>query len=364
MREVQEKSKANEEDGEALQQSCFEIAQMQKNVRELLSEQNSTLIQNYANVFDKAEEFNLKYSKCMKIREKAVSFCSEEVIDQCFEIFAKTLTQILNHTGGSRSFYVSGNYDRQIFRICDDLNGTIEIYKVSSVIKKPFEFTKLYQIAVGDNNSITHVYPLFCNFKNRVKLFIILLRDQTALITEYSTFSPIDYPDCNSFLWPYKSRSTLHWSYWDPKTSSVKFTHNEDFRLVFTKCPKIKMSGPVAAHLYFIDESANKIVEFSTKTGSCFEITSDIHQLQAIDCVSVISVNLICVWCIVAKSVSLLERVNSQQPYALKNKATWIDDSLRMKFVGADYEITLYPVIDRENSTTKDPLCALWARLW
>ena len=363
LREIQEKSKANDGQVEALQNFCIEIAQLQKSVRDLLSEPNSNLIKNYASVINKAEEFDIKYKNCMKLKEKAVSFCSENLIDQCFEEFGKNLKRTLNHTSGSRSFYVSGNYDGQIFRVCDYLNGTIEVSKVASKRVTTFEFTTLFQIAVGINDSITHVYPLFCNFKNCLKSFVILLSDRTALITEYSTFSPINYPECNTFLWPYKSDSTLHWSYWDPETSSVKFTHDEGFRLDFIKCPKVKMSGPVAAHLHFIDESENKIVEFSTKTGSYFEITSDIHQLEVIDCVSVISVNLICVWCSVAKSASLLQRSDSQQSYILRDKATWFDDSINIKFLDADYDITLFPVIHRDNSSTNDPLFALWARV-
>ena len=91
------------------------------------------------------------------------------------------------------------------------------------------------------------------------------------------------------------------------------------------------MSGPVAAHLYFINESKNKIVEFSSKIGSCFDITSNAHQLEVVDCVSVISDNLLCVWCIVAESASLLQRADPQLPYALRDKAKWVNGSLRIK---------------------------------
>ena len=73
LREVQEKSKYNKGQGEVLQHTCFEMFQMQKNVRELWSQPNSILIQNYASVFDKAEEFDLRYENCIKMKEKTVS---------------------------------------------------------------------------------------------------------------------------------------------------------------------------------------------------------------------------------------------------------------------------------------------------
>ena len=369
LRDIEEKSKLNEVQGVFFSEVCDKTIQFQKSVRELLSESNPNLIQKYACIFDKAEDFKIMYEKSAKMNEVTVSFCSEEMANQCFKKFGENFRQTLSHQIGKQQFFVSGNYQGKVFRICNSYNVGIEISKLNTNMEdEKHEFTKHFQTTIGLNITITHVYPLFCYFQSRIKTFIILLSDKTALIFENASFSSIEYPESNFFLWPYKSCSTLYWSYWDPKNASVRLTHKEDFSVKFVSCPKIKMSGPLAAQLFFVDEVENKIVEFSTETGSSVQIPSQIHQVESIGCVTVISKNLVCVWSIDAELVHLISRVDSKEPYCLTRRiSTWKFYRNIIKLSECDQtatecDVTFFPASIREKHLPKDHYYALWIK--
>ena len=366
LRDVLGKSKSNEKFEQNLENVCNELIDVQKSVRELLSESDQRLINNYSSVFMKVEKFQPMFESCTDQQELVVSFCSEELVRKTFENFTLYLQKMLTFVGKCNIFNIVGQQRSQIFRIADNFCGNIEVIKVNLVKDdQKFELVSRFQTTVGKNVTITHVYPLNNFLSDFTSDFIFLLSDRTAMTHKNGKFSPANYPECDNCLWPFKFGNSLYWSYWDPINHMVKLTNSKSCKFNSKSCPKIKMTGSYYTdQLFFIDENENKIIKFSVITGSVTEITSDTHQLDSVDCISPISYNLICVWSVPAKLAHLLRKDELNSSYTLVKQISWKNQPESISFSYSVFDFTFLPTITWDkNSTTFSHIFAIWAEV-
>ena len=320
LEKIEEKAKLNEDKSNDLEIVYCKLLELRKATRELLSQSNPKLLQNVAATANDIYSFEPIYNDSI-IKESKIFSCDfgdvREMFEELWDEFEKLVeTSADSENSGNRIFYLSGCYHNRINRV-ESIMNEIKFSTVSVDINKGAQ-------NLGDllcverlecNTEITHVFPT----RNRLSanchdVILILLKDKTAKKYDVikGCFEPCDYPKSANFLWPYVSTldfCSLEWCHWDAKEKKVRFSHNVNLSFDSELCPEIKMSSSHPFTLCFFDHNCD--ITLVNLSGNVIEkISKEVHQLESIDCISVLGWNSILVWRVATKSVTLLKRQN------------------------------------------------------
>ena len=330
LEKIEEKSKLNEDKSNDLEIVYSKLLELQKTTRELLSQSDPKLLQNVAATANDIHSFEPIYNDSI-IKESNFFSCDfgdvREMFEKLWDEFEMLMeTSADSESSGNRIFYLSGCYKTCIRRVESSLNE-IKFSTVSVDINNGAQNMgdRICVERLACNTEITHVFPTSSSHGGWLNVILILLNDKTAkkydVVKGY--FEPCDYPKSANFLWPYVSTldfCSLEWCHWDAKEKKVRFSHNVNLSFDSELCPEIKMSSSHPFMLCFFDHNCD-ITLVNLFRNVIEKMSKEVHQLESIDCISVLDWNSILVWTVATKSVTLLRTQNSS--FMIEQRISW-----------------------------------------
>ena len=202
--------------------------------------------------------------------------------------------------------------------------------------------------------SFNIVEKVYCLSYNRWKL-LILMQNKTAQLfdVEKKAMTSVEYPFMDRFLWPYVTPdSDLNWSYWDCQTKKIRFTHNRLMEVPCEEKPFINMSSSIWNTLCFFDAEASVIIRADIHNDDWEEIPLEVHGLQCLDSLSCYGHDVLILWSIDNKSITILLKKN--ESWIVDKKLIWFEhtESIYTTLSGTNCSIRFLPALDA-NMTTR-----------
>ena len=322
--EIKNTSKVNYERNRKLANFCEKLNNTQQRVRDLLSQSNAELIQNYKTVLQEVETYDKTHEESMLIQDRNTELLSNESLVQMFNRFKLDLISRISISQKLTYFNVAGRSRETLYRVCDLGLGRIKVLYIEesecsnkSIVSAERNYT------LSENNCVTHVFPIY--LVNGFNI-LILFTHRIAKTWCDGKMSSSCYPDVDFFLWPYSlDGHTIHWSAWDPSETKIVFTSHESFHVTCSECPKISMSSSCQLQLGFFEEGCQKLFLVNLGNQVVDEIEKSQHTLNTIDCVSFLSEYRLVLWSTEGNSVIVL---NTSPKYCVETEFEMVDQKI------------------------------------
>ena len=327
--DVEKHAKVKVEHEKTVFKSCEEICNMQACIRNALSQSNPKLIQNYPSAYNKIKMYELDYNNTMLVEEQAISFPLQEMLSLKFEELRKSVKNVMRTVQKNETDDIVVAMNGFVYRVCSTDSGEIEVssFMASEQSKRvkgqknSVHFKTHRTFKTSQNGTLTNIFPIEDNL-------VVLFSDETAKLfcSDSSLVSPVRYPDCKHFLWPYSNdelETIIDWCFWNPQKNRVCFSHEEDLGFNCTEMPKVRMSSSCWYILCFIEETEKRVVHVNIDEDSIIEIGQEVHNLPSIDSISCPSFNEIMFWSVFSKSLSMLRREQGETVFYLLRQVSW-----------------------------------------
>ena len=317
LNEELEEMKATEKE---LNSSIDSITDLKAKLRTLLGTSFDEMQESFSDILSDLGDFETKYQIAIS-QEPPSTLTSSITIDHIKPDFDNLMKKVVSSSAGDTvvgqcfeieqisgpQFHAGVNFGDdplEIYGIEKGSGDDIQVLKTTS----PNSVDATFFHRVLPESELTGVYAMPSS--KRLLIFI----DNGDLIEfncRKGSFVTSKKPTFKNILWPYETKSaehvSTHWSYWDDSTKTIRFSHDNEFKIECKSQPFIRMSCTECDFLCFVDEEkAIIMVQISKKRVELVPLSR--HKIDEIDCVTVQSWSRLFVWTKSSKTISQLDR--------------------------------------------------------